>query len=187
MSSEQARYYYASPDNKPMGPHTLEELKQLHLNGVITPRTLIAKDGDDAWTPYEDIVGSFSPRSAPRMPEKPSTVTAVSILMFVSAGMNFIFAFFYLFFGGLFIGCFGLGLVGWIFALACLLWGVFDLLGGIFLTSRNASGMPWSFFMGIAIMEIACLIDCNFISFTIGIVNIVLLVKPEVRAYLGPE
>lgn len=50
------RYYYADPTNNPVGPYQLEDLHQLHAEGVIQSDTLVAEEGGASWFPYRSLV-----------------------------------------------------------------------------------------------------------------------------------
>src|SRR5687768_8298288 len=50
------RYYYADPTNNPVGPYQLEDLHQLHAEGVIQADTLVAEEGGASWFPYRSLV-----------------------------------------------------------------------------------------------------------------------------------
>lgn len=64
------RYYYADPTNNPVGPYPLEDLHQLHVEGVIHADTLVAEEGGETWFPYRSLV---VPPAMPAMPSMPST------------------------------------------------------------------------------------------------------------------
>lgn len=71
------RYYYADPTNNPVGPYPLEDLHQLHIEGVIHADTLVAEEGGASWFPYRSLVvppPAPPPMQAmPPMPAMPAT------------------------------------------------------------------------------------------------------------------
>lgn len=58
-------YYYLDATNTPQGPFSLEQLKALLAQNVITPQTLVAANGAATWTPIIQILASV-PASAAR-------------------------------------------------------------------------------------------------------------------------
>ncbi len=61
------KQYYYYQDGKALGPHTREELAQLHQEGVITAETRIAADGDEAWLSYAEL-GAEGEAKLPALP-----------------------------------------------------------------------------------------------------------------------
>lgn len=59
------RYYYADPTNNPVGPYQLEDLHQLHVEGVIQADTLVAEEGGASWFPYRALVVPPPPSTGP--------------------------------------------------------------------------------------------------------------------------
>ena len=71
------RYYYADPTNNPVGPYQLEDLHQLHVEGVIHADTLVAEEGGASWFPYRSLV--VPPPSPPAPPSTgPAEASAYS-------------------------------------------------------------------------------------------------------------
>lgn len=58
-------YIYADANNKPVGPVTLEQLRELQGKGVITWHTLVMLEGTKDWKPYGKIVAELSPPLPP--------------------------------------------------------------------------------------------------------------------------
>lgn len=52
------KYYYSDANNKPVGPVTVEQLRQLAQDGVINNYTNVIVEGTSNWVPYGDIVAS---------------------------------------------------------------------------------------------------------------------------------
>lgn len=51
-------YYYLNADNKPVGPHSLEELANLKAVQVLDDHSLVAARGAPEWTSLSDLLGS---------------------------------------------------------------------------------------------------------------------------------
>lgn len=49
------KYYYLSPERKPCGPHSLDELCGMVKNGQIAPAVLVAREGDTAWRALYEV------------------------------------------------------------------------------------------------------------------------------------
>jgi len=54
QAAAMVHYYYSEGDTAE-GPVTLGDLRSLHFAGVIDNATLIYREGDTAWTPFEEI------------------------------------------------------------------------------------------------------------------------------------
>lgn len=54
-------YYYLDHTNAPQGPLNLAQLETLHRQGIITPDTLVAANGDASWKPYREYMGAYPP------------------------------------------------------------------------------------------------------------------------------
>lgn len=66
------KYFYLSPDRKPQGPYSAEELRALHASGVIADDTYAAAAGDPNWKAFRDlsldtpVAGAVPPPVGPR-------------------------------------------------------------------------------------------------------------------------
>lgn len=68
-------YYYANTQNQPLGPYSFEDLRQLHLNGVIKPETYVIEENGTAWQPLANLLGAQrTVGSAPPFPPLPGYV-----------------------------------------------------------------------------------------------------------------
>ena len=54
------KYYYTDKDNKPQGPFSLAELKQLANVGTINSSTNIIAEGANIWNRWEEVQGAES-------------------------------------------------------------------------------------------------------------------------------
>ncbi len=50
------RYFYADSSNQPIGPYTIDELKQLHLNGTVRAENWVVEEGGSQWQPYSNLI-----------------------------------------------------------------------------------------------------------------------------------
>ena len=51
------RYYYSDANNKPVGPVTLQQLRQLLRDGVINEDTNVIAEGSNNWVRFADVAG----------------------------------------------------------------------------------------------------------------------------------
>lgn len=51
------KYYYTDVQNKPTGPVELEQLKQLHAQGQLTPQSSVIPEGATQWTTLGAVLG----------------------------------------------------------------------------------------------------------------------------------
>jgi RsiW-degrading membrane proteinase PrsW (M82 family) len=49
------RYFYYDQNGQQLGPYTMEELRQLHLNGVVKPDTMVVPEGSDSRTRFQEL------------------------------------------------------------------------------------------------------------------------------------
>lgn len=50
-----SRYFYHDAENHVVGPYSAEELRQLHLSGVVRSETLVLEEGQGALTPFREF------------------------------------------------------------------------------------------------------------------------------------
>lgn len=79
------KYYYTDAQNKPTGPVELEQLKQLHAEGKLTPQSSVIPEGASQWTTLGAVLGLAMPPPPPAAPTiaKP----AINILELVSTSL----------------------------------------------------------------------------------------------------
>ena len=70
-------YYYADASKKPVGPYSLDQLRQFAASGVIVPTTKVIRKGDKAWVSYSQLPAAPKP-AAPVPPVTPSHSTEES-------------------------------------------------------------------------------------------------------------
>ncbi|MHB0995127.1 MAG: DUF4339 domain-containing protein [Elusimicrobiales bacterium] len=63
------RYFYADANNQPIGPYTLEELKQLNLNGTVRPETWVVEEGGSQWQPYTNLLAAGAAPGGAELPK----------------------------------------------------------------------------------------------------------------------
>ena len=49
------RYFYHEPGGTRVGPYTRDELRQLHLSGVVKPDTLVTPEGAEASIVFSEL------------------------------------------------------------------------------------------------------------------------------------
>ena len=49
------RYFYDQPDGERVGPYTRDELRQLHLSGVVKPDTLVTPEGAETPVVFSEL------------------------------------------------------------------------------------------------------------------------------------
>lgn len=77
------KYYYTDAQNKPTGPVELEQLKQLHTEGKLTPQASVIPEGASQWTTLGAVLGLTIPPPPPAAATKPS----VNFLELVSTSL----------------------------------------------------------------------------------------------------
>lgn len=56
MIESTTEYYYTDANNQVVGPHTLEQIKQLHQQGQLFNDTQVCKTGETKWLPLADVL-----------------------------------------------------------------------------------------------------------------------------------
>ncbi|MBW1692431.1 MAG: hypothetical protein JRJ70_17165 [Deltaproteobacteria bacterium] len=126
--------------------------------------------------------------------EKPGMLTVVSILLFISAGINIlgsIGSVIIIILYGTIIGIatFGIGFLLYfclVFPIVFIIWGVIEILYGmkILKDSPMDSSPFWLGIVEIAIGILSLFSIIGIIELAIGITNTVLLTRPEVKDYI---
>lgn len=77
-----SRYYYHDAENHVVGPYSAEELRQLHLSGVVKPETLIVQEGQSVHSAFREFWKTYaSNRSTPpplSAAEHPNSVSSLA-------------------------------------------------------------------------------------------------------------
>ncbi len=79
------KYYYTDDQNKPTGPVELEQLRQLHAQGIIKPQTSVIPEGATQWTTYGVILWGATPSPATTPPAPTSVPAAATVQPAASA------------------------------------------------------------------------------------------------------
>jgi len=101
------KYYYADPDNQPIGPFDVQELLDLGRSGVIGPGMYIIGEGQQEWRRFDEVFPSVvAPRSAALAAgEAPVSVKVIGVInvvlgalgllggLVIVAGLVFLYAF----------------------------------------------------------------------------------------------
>ena len=192
-----ADYYFIGGDDKEYGPYNLEQMRKLYSQKRLNDKSMVKKDRGD-FQPASNLKELTS--SSPQTPDSPSTsasqqtaatpyapgqahvplqakkpgkVQAISIMILVMG----IFATL----GGLslLLGTFCM----WFIAIYGLVHGIMAIVKG----SQLLGSDPWDAYQGVrttAIMGIVNVINCDIWGMVCGIVILVFLGDPEVRAYM---
>jgi RsiW-degrading membrane proteinase PrsW (M82 family) len=76
------RFFYQDPRGQVLGPYTLDELRQLHLSGVLGPETLLVAEGDTTTVAFREVWARWgappiiSPGGPPHPEPAPSPLEA---------------------------------------------------------------------------------------------------------------
>ena len=192
-----AEYYFIGGDDKEYGPYNLEQMQKLYSQKRLNDKSMVKKDGGGfqpasnlkeltsslTQTPdspstsvsQQTAATPYAPGQAhvPLQAKKPGKVQAISIMILVMG----IFATL----GGLslLLGTFCL----WFIAIYGLVHGIMAIIKG----SQLLGSDPWDAYQGVkttAIMGIVNIINCDIWGMVCGIVILVFLGDPEVRAYM---
>jgi hypothetical protein len=69
------KYYYASPTNEPVGPHSLEDLEVLLTTGKIKSDTLVTAESPEDWKPLDHFLQQAEkPRPQTTKPTDPTAI-----------------------------------------------------------------------------------------------------------------
>jgi hypothetical protein len=72
-----ADYYYLNAENKPAGPHGLEQLQEFRKSGIISGETLVAEAGTQTWIRFSEL---DSPSSVPVPAAKSGKLALASLI-----------------------------------------------------------------------------------------------------------
>jgi hypothetical protein len=96
------KYFYAGPDNQPVGPYTVDELRKLAAEGKITAQTYVIPEGGQQWSFW----GQVSANAGAPAPSVPGGVTVSGAAIrgdALNAGMAVLW----------FLLCFPIGFMMW--------------------------------------------------------------------------
>ncbi len=208
-----ADYYFIGGDDKEYGPYSLEKMRELYSQNRLNSKSMVKKDGGgfQPASNLEELIApspqtaplteieepplpspqtpvspapSQSPQvtAAPHAPgqahvpqqaQKPGKVQAISIMVLVM---------------GIFATLGGLTLL---LSTVCIyfvaIYGIVHGIMAIVKGSQLLGSDPWDAYQGVrttAIMGIVNIINCDIWGMVCGIVILVFLGEPEVRAYM---
>ena len=194
-----AEYHFIGGDNKSYGPYSLEQLRQLMAENRLNAQSQIQVDGG-ALQPagnFPELMGASpevaqaqSPAAAmpgPGMPQpmiRPGKLQAIAIMTLVGGILATLFSIMW----GIYaifvaIMSFGVGCI-------CLIGPIYQLVAGILCIIQGSKLLgknPEPFHAktkNTAIMQIVCIICCDWINMTLGIINLVFLNDEQVKAYI---
>lgn len=111
--------------------------------------------------------------------QKPGKVQAMSIMLLVNGILNVLWGIIYTFM--VVLGTIGIGLLCVPYTILPIILGIFEIVAG----TRLMGNPPRKYnIKTLAILEIISIITMNFISLTVGILNLVFVSDPETQAYL---
>jgi hypothetical protein len=200
-----ADYYFIGGDDKEYGPYSLEKMRELYSQNRLNSKSMVKKDGG-GFQPASNLeeLTSSSPQTAPlpspqtpvspapsqspqvtaapyapgqahvpQQAQKPGKVQAISIMVLVM---------------GIFATLGGLTLL---LSTVCIyfvaIYGIVHGIMAIVKGSQLLGSDPWDAYQGVrttAIMGIVNIINCDIWGMVCGIVILVFLGEPEVRAYM---
>ncbi len=70
--------YYVNAQRQPTGPVTREQLDSLLRQGVLSPATLVTREGDKAWIPYRQLEPQVGAVVLPTIESQPTAITPAS-------------------------------------------------------------------------------------------------------------
>ena len=198
-----AKYYFIGGDDKEYGPYSMEKMRELYSQNRLNNKSKVKKDGGE-FQPASNLeeLTSSSPQTAPlteieepplpspqtpvspakyapgqahvpQQAQKPGKVQAISIMVLVM---------------GIFATLGGLTLL---LSTVCIYFvAIYGIVHGIMAIVRGSQLLgsdPWDAYQGVrttAIMGIVNIINCDIWGMVCGIVILVFLGEPEVRAYM---
>ena len=187
-----ASYKFIGGDGKPYGPFPLEKLRQFVAENRLNAESQVQKDGG-AFAPastFPELMGSHAPAAtpvptptpAPAAPagyppsaptSKPGKVQAIELMTLIGGIIATLSAVAQAFLTACFYFTFIYGLV----------FGIMAIVKGAQMLGKN----PWPAYLGvktIAIMGIINIINCDPVNLVVGILILVFLGDPQVRAYM---
>ena len=192
-----AEYYFIGGDDKEYGPYNLEQMQKLYSQKRLNDKSMVKKDGG-GFQPASNLKELISPSlqtpishaasqsplvtatpyatgqaHVPQQAQKPGKVQAISIMVLVM---------------GIFATLGGLTLL---LSTVCIyfvaIYGIVHGIMAIVKGSQLLGSDPWDAYQGVrttAIMGIVNIINCDIWGMVCGIVILVFLGEPEVRAYM---
>ena len=190
-------YYFIGGDHKEYGPYNLEQMRELHSQKRLNNKSMVKKDGGgfQPASNFKELTSSLpqtpmslAPSHSPQVTatpyapgqahisqqtQKPGKVQAISIMVLVM---------------GIFATLGGLTLL---LSTVCIYFvAIYGIVHGIMAIVKGSQLMgsdPWDAYQGVkttAIMGIVNIINCDIWGMVCGIVILVFLGEPEVRAYM---
>ena len=189
-----ANYHFIGGDGKEYGPYSLEELRQFMAEDRLNAQTQIQVD-DGAFQPASslpELMGAPAPlppvsgtmAGMPPPTIRPGKLQAIAIMTLVGGILATLIGLAWIVYC-LLLGIFTLGIscIGLPFAIYELIAGILCIIQGSKLLGNNPDPY-YAKTKTTAIMQIVCIICCDGVNLTLGIINLVFLNDEEVKAYI---
>ena len=199
-----ANYHFIGGDGKTYGPYSLEQLIDFKNQQRLDGETKVQKDGGEflpansfpeitgqITTPPQQQIASVPQGVVQHYPQqplhpnvKPGKVQAIAIMTLVGGILATLFGA-----GGLLyvaivgLATFGIGCLFAVFPVYWLVAGILCIVQGSKLMGKNPE-LVYPKTKNTAILQIVCIICCDWINMTLGIITLVFLNDPQVRAYM---
>ena len=189
-----ANYNFIGGDGKSYGPYTAEQMRQFMAENRLNAQSQIQVDGGPLQPAgnFPELMGAStevaqaqSPAAAMPQPMiRPGKLQAIAIMTLVGGILATLFSIMW----GIYaifvaIMSFGVGCI-------CLIGPIYQLVAGILCIIQGSKLLgknPEPFHAktkNTAIMQIVCIICCDWINMTLGIINLVFLNDEQVKAYI---
>ena len=189
-----ANYHFIGGDGKEYGPYSLEELRQFMAEDRLNAQTQIQVD-DGAFQPASSLPELMgAPAPLPPVPGtmvgmppptiRPGKLQAIAIMTLVGGILATLIGLAWIVYC-LLLGIFTLGLscIGLPFAIYELIAGILCIIQGSKLLGKSPDPY-YAKTKNTAIMQIVCIICCDWINLVLGIINLVFLNDEQVKAYI---
>jgi len=199
-----ANYHFIGGDGKTYGPYSLEQLIDFKNQQRLDGETKVQKDGGEflpansfpeitgqITTPPQQQIASVPQGVVQHYPQqplhpnvKPGKVQAIAIMTLVGGILATLFGA-----GGLLyvaivgLATFGIGCLFAVFPVYWIVAGILCIVQGSKLMGKNPE-LVYPKTKNTAILQIVCIICCDWINMTLGIITLVFLNDPQVRAYM---
>ena len=205
-----ANYHFIGGDGKTYGPYPLEKLQEFKSQNRLDGETKVQKDGGEFQpaSEFPELMATGVPPTQQATPHpqpqygtpqpgapyyaqpvydpnaKPSKVQAIAIMTLVGGILATLFGLMWLIYA-LIIGLatFGIGCIFAVFPIYQLVAGILCIIQGSKLLGENPE-LFYTKCKNTGVLQIICIICCDWINLTLGIITLVFLNDPQVRAYM---
>ena len=200
-----AEYYFIGGDDKEYGPYNLEQMQKLYSQKRLNDKSMVKKDGGgfQPASNLKELISSLpqtpispTPSQSPQVPatpyatgqahvpqqaQKPGKVQAIAIMTLVGGILATLQSIFWL----LYMMIAGLATLG--IACICAPVPIYQLVAGIICIIQGSKmlganpNLAYEKAKTTGIIQIICIISCDFINLILGILVLVFLTDPQVR------